>query len=236
MLNDEELKEITEDLSFWDKLSSREMELFKNNIQKVKYSKGENLHSADNECLGLLMVLSGELRVYILSEDGREVTLYRLSDGDACVLSASCILHNITFDVFIDAQCDTEVLLLNISAFSQLTQGNVYVENFALRNTVDRFSDVMWAIEQILFTSFDKRLATFLLDESSKNKSPDIKLTHDQIAKYMGSAREVVSRMLKNFESLGIVKLSRGLIHIDDKDELKNKVPSFRRQIRRLFR
>jgi CRP/FNR family transcriptional regulator len=221
MLNDEELKEITADLSFWDKLSSREMELFKNNIQKVKYSKGENLHSADNECLGLLIVLSGELRVYILSEDGREVTLYRLSDGDACVLSASCILHNITFDVFIDAQCDTEVLLLNISAFSQLTQGNVYVENFALRNTVDRFSDVMWAIEQILFTSFDKRLATFLLDESSKNKSPDIKLTHDQIAKYMGSAREVVSRMLKNFETLGIVKLSRGLIHIVDKDNLK---------------
>jgi CRP/FNR family transcriptional regulator len=221
MLNDYELKEITADLSFWDKLSSREMELFKNNIQKVKYSKGENLHSTDNECLGLLMVLSGELRVYILSEDGREVTLYRLSEGDACVLSASCILHNITFDVFIDAECDTEVLLLNISAFSQLTQGNVYVENFALRNTVDRFSDVMWAIEQILFTSFDKRLATFLLDESSKNKSSDIKLTHDQIAKYMGSAREVVSRMLKNFESLGIVKLSRGLIHIVDKDGLK---------------
>jgi CRP/FNR family transcriptional regulator len=221
MLNEYELKEITADLSFWDKLSSREMELFKNNIQKVKYSKGENLHSTDNECLGLLMVLSGELRVYILSEDGREVTLYRLSEGDACVLSASCILHNITFDVFIDAECDTEVLLLNISAFSQLTQGNVYVENFALRNTVDRFSDVMWAIEQILFTSFDKRLATFLLDESSKNKSSDIKLTHDQIAKYMGSAREVVSRMLKNFESLGIVKLSRGLIHIVDKDGLK---------------
>jgi CRP/FNR family transcriptional regulator len=95
------------------------------------------------------------------------------------------------------------------------------VENFALKNTVDRFSDVMWAIEQILFTSFDKRLATFLLDESSKNKSPDIKLTHDQIAKYMGSAREVVSRMLKNFETLGIVNLSRGLIHIVDKDELK---------------
>lgn len=220
-MNDEELKEIITDLSFWDKLSSKEMELFKNNVQRVKYSKGENLHSADNECLGLLLVISGELRVYILSEDGREITLYRLTEGDSCVLSASCILHNITFDVFIDAQSDTEVLLLNISAFSKLTQENVYVENFALRNTVDRFSDVMWAIEQILFTSFDKRLATFLLDESSKNKSPDIKLTHDQIAKLMGSAREVVSRMLKNFEKLGIVKLSRGLIHIVDKDELK---------------
>ena len=227
MLRDDDLHDAIKDLSFWDKLSPTEKDLFKNNVTKVKYSKGENLHSADNECLGLLLVLSGELRVYILSEDGREVTLYRLSEGDSCVLSASCILNNITFDVFIDAVDDTEVILLHIAAFSQLTFGNVYVENFALKNTVDRFSDVMWAIEQILFTSFDKRLATFLLDETSKNKSAEIKLTHEQIAKYMGSAREVVSRMLKNFESQGILKLSRGLIQIYDKDKLKKMLRKF---------
>ncbi|MEL7647631.1 MAG: Crp/Fnr family transcriptional regulator [Sedimentibacter sp.] len=227
MLNDKELTNMFHGLNFWDKLSPSEKELIKNNITEVKYSKGENLHSADNECLGLLLVQSGELRVYILSEDGREVTLYRLSQGDSCVLSASCILSNITFDVFIDAESDTDVLLLNIAAFSQLTQSNVHVENFALKNAVDRFSDVMWAIEQILFTSFDKRLATFLIDESSKNRSTEIRLTHEQIAKYMGSAREVVSRMLKNFESRGILKLSRGMIQINDKDKLKEMLRKF---------
>ena len=157
----------------------------------------------------------------MLSEDGREVTLYRLSEGDACVMSASCILNSITFEVVIDAETDTEVLLLNIGTFSRLNNDNIYVENFAYRNTVERFSDVMWAMEQILFMSFDKRLATFLIDEASKNRSNDINLTHEQIAKYMGSAREVVSRMLKNFELQGMLKISRGLIQIIDKEKLR---------------
>jgi len=221
MLNNEELKYVTKHLNFWDKLSAAEKDLFINNASKVTYEKGENLHSTDSECLGLLLIKSGELRIYILSEDGREVTLFRLSEGDSCVLSASCILNSITFDVLIDAECETEALLLNIGTFSRLTQENIYVENFAYKNTVDRFSDVMWAVEQILFMSFDKRLATFLLDEMAKTKSSEINLTHEQIAKYMGSAREVVSRMLKNFEQHGILKLSRGSIQITDKDKLK---------------
>jgi len=221
MLNSEELQYVTQHLGFWGKLTAAEKDLFKNNITKKTYGKGENLHSADNECLGLLLVKSGELRVYIISEDGREVTLYRLSEGDSCVLSASCILNNITFDVLIDAECETDVFLLNIAVFSKLTKENIYVENFTYKNTVDRFSDVMWAIQQILFMSFDKRLATFLLDEAAKTKSTEINLTHEQIAKYVGSAREVVSRMLKNFEVQGILKLSRGSIQITDKEKLK---------------
>ncbi len=221
MLRENDYVFMVEYLDFWDNLSDNEKNLVKNNVTKVTYNKGEILYSADNECLGLVLIKKGGLRVYILSEDGREVTLYRLSEGDSCVLSASCILNNITFDVVIDADTDTEVLLLNIGTFSKLNTENIYVENFSYKNAVDRFSDVMWAVEQILFMSFDKRLATFLIDESSKTKSNDINLTHEQIAKYLGSAREVVSRMLKNFESQGILKLSRGLIRISDKEKLK---------------
>lgn len=220
MLKENDLEFMKRHLSFWDKLSTTEKNLVKNNTTKITYNKGEILHNADSECLGFVLIKKGGLRVYILSEDGREVTLYRLSEGDSCVLSASCILNNITFDVVIDAETDTEVLLLNISTFSKLNNDNIYVENFAYKNTTDRFSDVMWAVEQILFMSFDKRLATFLIDEVAKNKTTDIYLTHEQIAKYLGSAREVVSRMLKNFESQGIIKLSRGLIKIIDKEKL----------------
>ncbi len=221
MLRENDYVFMVEHLDFWDNLSDNEKNLVKSNVTKVTYNKGEILYSADNECLGLVLIKKGGLRVYILSEDGREVTLYRLSEGDSCVLSASCILNNITFDVVIDADTDTEVLLLNIGTFSKLNTENIYVENFSYKNAVDRFSDVMWAVEQILFMSFDKRLATFLIDESSKTKSNDINLTHEQIAKYLGSAREVVSRMLKNFESQGILKLSRGLIRISNKEKLK---------------
>ncbi len=221
VLNKSDFEFLKENLGFWDKLNEKEKSLVLNNTTKITYAKGAVLHNADNECLGLIIIQKGGLRVYILSEDGREVTLFRLAEGDACVLSASCILNNITFDVIIDAETETEVLLLNVGTFSKLNNENIYVENFAYKNTADRFSDVMWAIEQILFMSFDKRLATFLIDEAAKTKTTDINLTHDQIAKYLGSAREVVSRMLKNFEAQGILKLSRGLIQITDKEKLR---------------
>ena len=223
MLEKEELIFVRSRLSFWDKLSSVEKNIIENNITKVTYNKGYNLHSSSSKCLGVLVVQSGELRVYILSEDGREITLYRLSAGDICILSASCILNSITFDVHIDAENDTVAFLLNIRDFSRLSDQNVYVENFAYKNTVERFSDVMWAMEQILFMKFDKRLAIFLLDEMTNTNSSEISLTQEQIAKYIGSAREVVSRMLKVFQAQGILEQSRGLIHVIDREKLKQQ-------------
>lgn len=221
MMKEEELIYIKSRFDFWDKLSDTEMAILEENIARVSYKKGFNLHSTDSECLGVLLIKSGGLRVYILSEDGREVTLYRLSPGDICVLSASCILNSITFDVHIDAESDTDAYLINIGAFSKLSSQNVYVENFAYKNTIERFSDVMWAMEQILFMSFDKRLAIFLLDEMAKMNSPELFITQEQIAKYIGSAREVVSRMLKVFQSERILEQSRGSIRIIDKEKLR---------------
>ncbi len=221
MIKQEELEYIKTRLGFWDKLSDSEKSMIENNITKVSYNIGFNLHSSDNECLGVLLIKSGGLRVYILSEDGREVTLYRLAPGDICVLSASCILNNITFDVHIDAESKTDAYLINIGTFSILSNQNIYVENFAYRNTIERFSDVMWAMEQILFMSLDKRLAIFLLDEIVKANSNELHITQEQIAKYIGSAREVVSRMLKVFQSEGILEQSRGSIHIIDKEKLR---------------
>ena len=224
MIEKNELAYIKSRLDFWDKLSESEINLLENNIANVSYNKGFNLHSTDSECLGVLLIKNGGLRVYILSEDGREITLYRLSPGDVCVLSASCIINSITFDVHIDAESDTDAYLINIGAFSKLSNQNVYVENFAYKNTNERFSDVMWAMEQILFMSFDKRLAIFLLDEITKTNSNELHLTQEQIAKYIGSAREVVSRMLKVFQSEGILEQSRGSIHIIDKEKLRELI------------
>lgn len=224
MVEKEELKYIRSHLDFWDKLNASEINQLESNITKVSYKKGVNIRSADSECIGVLLIKSGGFRVYILSEDGREITLYRLSPGDTCILSASCILNSITFDVHIDAEADTDAYLINIGAFSKLCKQNVYVENFAYRNTIERFSDVMWAMEQILFMSFDKRLAIFLLDEINKTNSTELHITQEQIAKYIGSAREVVSRMLKVFQSQGILEQSRGSIHVLDKNKLRELV------------
>ncbi|MDL2318458.1 Crp/Fnr family transcriptional regulator [Eubacteriales bacterium OttesenSCG-928-A19] len=220
MLNENDIELLSKQLPFWDKLSAPEMELLLAGTKPVFYAQGENVHSPSNECVGVLFVKSGELRTYILSEGGKEVTLYRLNAGETCILSASCLLHSITFDVFIDAQQATEVLLISATTFAQLQKDNLYAENFALHVAADRFSDVMWAMEQILFMSFDARLAVFLLDETAKTGEDNLTLTHEQIAKYIGSAREVVSRMLKYFAKEGIVELYRGGIKITDRPAL----------------
>ena len=209
-------------LPFWSRLSPAEQRELIANTMPQRYNAGQNVHSAANQCVGVLLVKSGELRTYIMSDDGKEITLYRLTESNVCVLSASCVLNNITFDVYIDAERDTEVLMINAACFSRLLEQNVYVENFALKTAVDMFSEVMWTMEQILFMRFDKRLAIFLLDETSRLGGDTLNLTHEQIAKYMGSAREVVSRMLKYFEKEGIVRLSRGAIEIARKDRLKD--------------
>lgn len=207
--------------SFWSHLSEAEKKLLCDNTISTKFPKGTNLHSSTDDCIGVLLLKTGQLRTYILSEDGRDITLYRLFSGDVCILSASCILDAITFDIFIDAEVDTEALLVNAGTFRQLAEQNIYVQNFAYRLSSTRFSDVMWAMQQILFMSADRRLAIFLVDEMSKSDSTQLKLTHEQIARYMGSAREVVTRLLKYFSNEGIVKLSRGSVTILNKKKLR---------------
>lgn len=224
MLNKENQAFLEEKFDFISRLSPEDRADVLSNTSLLTYKRGQNVHSADNDCIGVLLVKTGELRTYILSEGGKEATLYRLNAGEVCILSASCLIHNITFDVFIDAEADSEVLLLSAAVFARLQAQNVYVENFALKVMVDKFSDVMWAMEQILFKSFDSRLATFLLDESAKRGSDRIDLTHEQIARYMASAREVVSRMIKYFEKEKLVTLHRGGLVITDKAGLRKLV------------
>lgn len=169
----------------------------------------------------MLIIKKGALRTYMLSESGKDITLYRLNEGHLCVLSASCALSAITFDVQIDAEEDSEVLFTNSPFFQSLVEKNIYVECFAYKTAADRFSDVMWAMQQILFMSMDKRLAVYLWDEISKSEDNTLHLTHEQVARDIGSAREVISRMLKYFSSEGIVALSRGGIKVIDKRKLR---------------
>ncbi len=221
MISDSLVPVLEKGFPFWDRLSDLERGMLVKNSIVVSFDKETLIHRVDQKCAGVLLILSGQIRAYILSEDGREVTLYRLSQGDNCVLSASCVLDAIAFDILIEAVEDTEVILIPLSYFKQLMEQNVYVELFTYRSSTERFSDVMWTMQQILFMKADQRLAIFLWDEILKRKDNTIYYTHDQIARYMGSAREVVSRTLKYFSEEGIVKLSRGKITVIDKEKLK---------------
>ncbi len=205
---------------FWNEISEREKDFICNHSTDIVYKKGTTIHDS-TECSGVIFVQSGCLRVYMMSDEGKDITLYRLYKGDMCMLSASCVLSSITFDVLIDAEEDSECYVINGPAFMKISNDNPKVKIFSLETAVSRFSDVMWVMQQILFMSMDKRLAIFLLDESSRTGSDFIALTHEQIAKYIGSAREVVSRMLKYFVNEGIVKSSRKGITIIDKQRLR---------------
>jgi len=206
---------------FWNRLSNSERETLLSHTTVARFEKGQNIHGGDSDCVGVILVKSGTLRTYMLSDQGKEITLYRLFTGETCVLSASCVISSITFDVFIDAEDDCEILLISSAAFAEVAGKNIYVECFLYKMTSIRFSDVMWAMQQILFMSFDKRLAVFLTDELSKTDGDTVKMTHEQVAKYMGSAREVVTRMLKYFASEGIVELSRGGITVKNRKKLR---------------
>ena len=206
---------------FWSEISDEDRDYICLNSYALSYPKGTTIHDGTG-CSGVILVRKGCLRVYMMSEDGKDITLYRLHDGDMCMLSASCVLQTVTFDVLVDAEENSECYVIGGNAFSSVAEHNPNIRIFALEKAVSRFSDVMWVMQQILFMSMDKRLAIFLLDESNRLGSDTIALTHEQIARYIGSAREVVSRMLKYFSNEGIVEASRKGVKILDKKHLQS--------------
>lgn len=207
-------------LPFWDHLTPQEAEEARNGARIAHYDKGAIVHGCNGQCLGLISICSGKLRACMLSEDGREIALYRLLPGDACVLAASCVIRQITFDVQLVADEETEMLVINANTFKRLTQKNIYVECCLYKLATERFSDVMWSMQQLLFISFDKRLAQHLWEESGHAQHP-IHATHEQMARDTGAARETVTRMLRNFAEDGIVELGRGTVSIINAEKLK---------------
>lgn len=207
---------------FWIQLTDTEKELIEQAVYVEKYNKGMMMHRTDGSCKGLMTVLSGQLRTYILSEEGREVTLFRVNEEEVCVLSASCLMDTITFDVLIEATEDTEVLVLPAAVLNQVVQQNPYIELFLYKSATEKFSDVMWTMQQILFLKIDQRVAQFLWDEMIQKNSMTLSLTHDEIARYIGSAREVVTKVLKYMVKEGTLELKRGTITIVDKELLRS--------------
>lgn len=205
----------------WDKLTAPERELLTSAVVKRIAPKGTVLHNGSADCVGLFVIRSGQLRAYILSDEGKEVTLYRLFEQDMCLFSASCMMNSIQFDMTIEAEKDTELWIIPAEIYKKLMEGSVAVANYTNQLMASRFSEVMWLIEQVMWKSFDKRLAVFLLEESALDGSDTLYITHDKIAAHVGTAREVVTRMLRYFQSEGMVKLSRGTVELTDKKCLK---------------
>ena len=200
----------------WDKLTQEQQERILSVTEFRKVKNGTVLHDGSPECLGLLLIRSGQLRAYMLSEEGREITICRFFEMDICLFSASCVMPNMQFDIFIEAEKDTELWVVPACLYQNLMDESIAVANYSRNLITNHFSDLMWLMEQIMWKSFDKRLAAFLLEESALEGTDSLKITHEKIANHMGTAREVVTRMLRYFQSEGMVRLTRGTVDILD--------------------
>ena len=200
----------------WDKLTPDQQNMLSSSVITRSVKKGAVIHNGSLECTGLLVVKSGQLRTYFLSEEGREITLYRMFDRDICALSAACIFSSMQFEVIISAEKDSEVYIIPPYIYKGVMNESAPVANYTCEIMATRFSEVMWLVEQIMWKSLDKRVAKFLLEEASIESSLQLRITHETIANHLGSHREVITRMLRYFQSEGMVRLTRGAVEITD--------------------
>ena len=207
-------------LPVWDSLNSSQQQRIADIVEFRTVAKGTHIHDSSADCLGLILVKSGQLRAYILSEDGREITIGRLFEYDVSLLSASCVMPDMQFNVMIEAEKDSEFWSIPACLFKNLVDESLAVSKFANTLISSNFSELMWLMEQVMWKSFDKRLAAFLLEEANIEGTSQLKITHEKIAAHMGTAREVVTRMLRYFQGEGLVKLSRGTIELTDEKKL----------------
>ena len=205
----------------WNKLTAPQQERILSSLMERRVSKGTVIHNGSMDCTGLLLVKTGQLRAYILSDEGREITIYRLFDRDMCLFSASCMMRSIQFEVTIETEKDTELWIIPAEIYQNIMEESAPVSNHTNELMATRFSDVMWLMEQVMWKSLDKRVAAFLLEEMSIEGTNYLKITHETIANHLGSHREVITRMLRYFQNEGMVKLSRGMVEITDAKKLE---------------
>lgn len=208
--------ELSEFFPVWDRLTPEQRRRLESAATRRRLRAGDMVHGAGTDCVGLLAVCSGRLRAYMLSEAGREITLYRLFERDICLFSASCMVKSLQFDMNIEAERDTELMVIAPDVYRGVMEESAALSNYTNELMASRFSEVMWLVEQILWHSFDRRLAAFLLEESALEGGDELNITHERIAAHLGTAREVVTRMLRYFQSEKLVSVSRGTIKIEN--------------------
>ena len=200
----------------WDNLTADQQGRILDSLAFRRIQKGTVIHNGSADCAGLLVVKSGQLRAYILSDEGREITVYRLFERDICLFSASCILRSAQFDITIEAEKDTDLWVIPPEVYRGVMEASAPAANYTNEIMAARFSEVMWLVEQILWKSMDRRVASFLLEETAIEGMSRLSITHETIARHLGTHREVVTRMLRYFQDEGMVRLSRGTVELLD--------------------
>ena len=212
-----------EKFDLWKDLTAVQRDELIAHTRYSHYAKREFIHRGALAHTGTLHVISGSLRVYLVSEEGREFTLYILSDRDIALMASISFLNTVPCDIAIEAGKNTELFISDTMAVRSIFSENINVRARAYEYAIERLSEMLWKFQQMIFLSADRRLARFLLAESTRTAGDEIRLTHEETARYLGTAREVVSRLIREFSQEGLVQTFRGRIHILNRTALKER-------------
>lgn len=205
---------------FWQGLTAGQRDALQQAAQLQRCAAKSRLNAKES-CVGLVAVVSGRVRVYTTSRQGREVTLFRLLAYDMCLFSASCLFRSASFEIMLEAQEDTEFLLIPAPVYDKLRRENLAAANYTAELLAQRVSDLMEIMEQWMNQSLAQRIGSFLLEEAELSAGGELALTHEEIAHHIGTAREVVSRQLKLLSAEGLVRVTRGKIILSDADAMR---------------
>lgn len=206
--------------SFWNQLTEKQKERIHRSWRLELFDKGRIIYNTTQGCKGVLILQKGSMRIYMVSPEGREVTLYRLNEGEVCVLAAACLMEEIDFDILIEAVEYTETVTIPAADLQPIIKENKVFENYLYKKTAERFTDVMWTIQNILFKKVDQRIARCLLEEMFRQDCEVVEITQEEIAHEIGSAREVVTKTMKHMAGDQLIKNGRGKVEILNKQEL----------------
>lgn len=208
MLDNDDKNLIREKFTKFD-LSDTDIEFITQNTNSREFASGLVLYSDKNSCYGFVIVKSGALRAFILSQNAKEITIFTLKKGDECMLCSTCANENLKSEINLEAKGDLKVLVIAPTAFATMREKYPKLAEFTLAIISRRFAQSMDAMSSALFTPLQERLERYLIENSQNNK---IYKTHEQIARDLGSAREVISRTLKEMSNIGKIRLERGKI------------------------
>ena len=215
------ISQILPKIPFWANLLPDEKAIVSQRAITKRFSKDQLMSSNSSSCLGIIFILSGGIRVSLISDEGREITLYRAHANEFCVSTAFCVIQQLTFEAIVTAEEDTTVLVIPSSVCARLMDSNIHVRAFIFENSTKRYSQTIWSIQQMLFKRFDQRLASYFVSTYKSSGSVEVKKTQEEIARDVNSAREVVARMLKEFAAKGLVEIKRGKILLRNIEGLK---------------
>lgn len=200
----------------WDRLRPDQQRHLLGSLTLRTVKKGTVLRGAHTDCCGPYLIRFGQLRASILSDEGHEFTLYRLFEGDLCIFCAADLIPAIRVDVTIVAEKETTLWHIPKALYRQLMTESAAVANYTNELVTRHFAEAMNRMELYLWGSMERRVAAFLLQEAALEGSQSLHITHEAIARHLGSHREVITRMLHAFRKAGLVRLARGTVTLLD--------------------